>query len=140
MSDSKNLANLKDAYSAWGASKAIANVGKLEALMAENFRIASVEHTTPGLWFAVGSDTKAASVAYLTRIFGEWEMVHYTPETFVEQGDMIAMFGKCAFKYKKTGNIAECRISNLWEFKDGKAVSMIDLFDSAKAAAATIPK
>ncbi|MFI0848361.1 nuclear transport factor 2 family protein [Mesorhizobium sp. IMUNJ 23232] len=127
---------MKAAYAAWNKSETTANLGPLQALMADDFRIASVEETTPGLSFAVDCNSKAASVAYLTGIFDEWEMVHYTPETFVEQGDKIAMFGKCAFKHKKTGKTAECRISNLWEFKDGKAVSMIDLFDSAKAAAA----
>ncbi|MEQ1950527.1 nuclear transport factor 2 family protein [Mesorhizobium sp. CN2-181] len=139
MSDSKNLTNLKAAYAAWGKSKLTANVSQLEALMAENFRIASVEQATPGLEFAMGRMEKSASVAYLNGIFDEWEMVHFTPETYVEQGDKIAMFGKCAYKHKITGRKAECRISNLWEFKDGKAVSMIDLFDSAKAVAAATP-
>ena len=33
----------------------------------------------------------------------------------------------------------ECWIANLWEFRNGKLVSMIDIFDSAKAAVAATP-
>ena len=66
-------------------------------------------------------------------------MVYFRPETYVEQGDKIAMFGECSWKHKGTKKTVVCRISNLWEFKDGKAISMIDLFDSAKAAAAATP-
>lgn len=131
-----NLKNLKAAYRAWGKSKATANLGRLESLMADSFRIASMDESTPGLGFAVDRSSKSQSLAYLTGIFDDWEMVHYTPKTFVEQGNKIAMFGKCAYKNKKTRKTVECWIANLWEFRNGKLVSMIDIFDSAKAAAA----
>lgn len=136
---SANLKNLKAAYRAWGKSKATANVGPLESLMANSFRIASMDETTPGLGFAVDRSSKSQSLAYLTGIFNDWEMVHYTPKTFVEQGNRIAMFGKCAYRNKATSKTVECWIANLWEFRNGKLVSMIDIFDSAKAAAAATP-
>ncbi len=134
-----NLKNLKAAYRAWGKSRATANIGPMESLMANSFRIASMDENTPGLAFAIDRSSKAQSLAYLAGIFDDWEMLHYTPKTFVEQGNKIAMFGKCAYKNKATKKTVECWIANLWEFKEGKAVSMIDIFDSAKAvAAATI--
>ncbi len=136
---SANLKNLKAAYREWGKSRETANVAPFEALMAEGFRIASMDEATPGLAFARDRSAKAESLAYLTGIFDEWDMIHYTPETFVEQGDRIAMFGKCAYRHKKTKKTVECRIANLWEFRNGKLVSMIDIFDSARAAAAATP-
>jgi uncharacterized protein len=136
---STNLKNLKAGYRAWGKSKATANIAPLEQLMANSFRIASMDENTPGLAFAVDRSSKSQSLAYLTGIFDDWEMVHYTPKTFVEQGNKIAMFGKCAYKNKKTKKQVECWIANLWEFRNGKLVSMIDIFDSAKAAAAATP-
>jgi ketosteroid isomerase-like protein len=131
-----NLKNLKAAYRAWGKSKATANVEPFQNLMADSFRIASMDENTPGLTFAVDRSSKPQSLAYLTGIFNDWEMVHYTPQTFVEQGNKIAMFGKCAYKNKNTKKTVECWIANLWEFRNGKIVSMVDIFDSAKAAAA----
>ncbi|MEP9389101.1 nuclear transport factor 2 family protein [Mesorhizobium sp. KR9-304] len=134
-----NLKNLKAAYRAWGKSRATANIGPLESLMANSFRIASMDENTPGLGFAADRSSKPESLAYLTGIFNDWEMVHYTPKTFVEQGNKIAMFGKCAYKNKATKKTVECWIANLWEFRNGKLVSMVDIFDSAKAAAAATP-
>ena len=136
---STNLKNLKAGYRVWGKSKATANIAPLQALMANSFRIASMDESAPGLAFAKDRSSKAQSLAYLTGIFDDWEMVHYTPKTFVEQGNKIAMFGKCAYKNKKTKKTVECWIANLWEFRNGKLVSMIDIFDSAKAAVAATP-
>ena len=136
---STNLKNLKAGYRAWGKSKATANIAPLQALMANSFRIASMDESAPGLAFAKDRSSKAQSLAYLTGIFDDWEMVHYTPKTFVEQDNKIAMFGKCAYKNKKTKKTVECWIANLWEFRNGKLVSMIDIFDSAKAAVAATP-
>ncbi|MEW9805195.1 nuclear transport factor 2 family protein [Mesorhizobium sp. ZMM04-5] len=134
-----NLRNLKAAYRAWGKSRDKANIEPLQKLMADSFRIASMDETSPGLAFAADRPSKPQSIAYLTGIFDDWEMVHYTPQTFVEQGNKIAMFGKCAYKNKKTRKTVECWIANLWEFRNGKLVSMVDVFDSAKAAAAATP-
>ena len=136
---SANLKNLKAGYRAWGKSKATANIGPLQNLMANSFRIASMDENTPGLAFAVDRSSKTQSLAYLTGIFDDWEMLHYTPKTFVEQGNKIAMFGQCAYKNKKTKKTVECWIANLWEFRNGKLVSMVDIFDSAKAAMAATP-
>jgi ketosteroid isomerase-like protein len=131
-----NLKNLKAMYRAWGKSGATANIAPLESLMANSFHIASMDETAPGLAFAKDRSTKPESLAYLTGIFNDWEMVHYTPKTYVEQGNKIAMFGKCAYKNKKTNKTVETWIANLWEFRNGKLVSLVDVFDSAKAAAA----
>jgi ketosteroid isomerase-like protein len=139
MADSQNLTNLKAVYSAWGMGGKTANLGSLEAMMADNFRIASVDEKSPGMAFAVDRHSKEASIGYLKGIFDEWEMIHFTPKTFLEDGDHIAMFGMCKYRHKKTGKDAECHISALWEFKDGKVVSLTDIFDSAKAAAAATP-
>ncbi|MGD9502514.1 MAG: nuclear transport factor 2 family protein [Methyloceanibacter sp.] len=65
-------------------------------------------------------------------------MDHYTPQHFVCEGESIAMFGVCAYRHKGTGKTAECRIACLWRFRDGKAVEMTEIFDTARAVAAAI--
>ena len=136
MSERENLDNLKKVYEEWGRSGGEANIEPLKKLMADNFSVASMDENTPGLKFAVDSSTKAASIAYLTGIFDYWTMEYFRPEHYVVEGNRIAMFGWCKYKYKGTENAVECRIANLWEFsEDGQFVSLIDVFDSAKAAA-----
>jgi uncharacterized protein len=136
MAESKNLEKLKAVYVEWGKSGDKANLGPLVGMMADNFSVASMDESTPGLKFAVDSSTKAASIAYLTGIFDHWTMEYFLPEKYVEQGNKIAMFGWCKYQHKVTKRSVECRIANLWEFnEDGQFVSLIDIFDSAKAAA-----
>jgi hypothetical protein len=128
---SKRLEALKEAYEEWGTSGKHPNMGKLIDLMADNFTVGSVYDQSPGMGFA-----KQKSINYLTSIFGEWEMISYEPEIYVEEGEKIAMFGVCSWRYKN-GNEVKCRIANLWIFNEhDKAVSMLDIFDSAKAMVA----
>jgi hypothetical protein len=128
---SSRLEALKAAYEEWGTSGKHPRMDKLVDLMADNFTVGSVYDQSPGMIFA-----KEKSIAYLTSIFGEWEMISFEPEVYVEQDLRIAMFGVCSWRYKN-GNAVKCRIATLWTFdKDDKAVSMIDIFDSAKAMVA----
>jgi hypothetical protein len=132
---SKRLDALKEAYKEWGTSGKDPKMGKLLDLMADNFAVGGVYGENPGTAFA-----KEKSIAYLTSIFGEWEMISFEPEVYVEQDLKIAMFGVCSWRHRN-GNAVKCRIATLWTFnEDDKLVSMIDIFDSAKAmmAAGTI--
>ena len=130
-----NLTRLKAGYAAWHDRKGD-SLDIWREMMDEGFTLASMDESTPGLGFAVDRHSRDESLAYLGAIFDEWEMVHYTPETFVDGGDNIAMFGKCAYRNKKTGKLCECRIANLWTFRDGKATSLTDVWDTAIAATA----
>jgi len=137
MSEGENLANIKAAYAEWGASRTKGNIASLEKIMADNFSVASMDESAPGLEFAVDTNTKVASIAYLNGIFEYWTMEYFRPDQFVVEGTRIAVFGWCKYVHKDTGNSVECRIANLWEFNEkGQIVSLIDIFDSAKAAAA----
>ena len=130
-----NLERLKAGYRAWHERKG-ASLDVWREMMDERFTITSMNESTPGLAFATDRHNREDSLKYLAAIFKEWEMEHYTPETFVDGGDNIAMFGKCAYRNKKTGKLCECRIANLWTFRDGKATSLTDIWDTAIAAAA----
>jgi ketosteroid isomerase-like protein len=140
MQELSRLDKLKAAYTKWEGNRTKEKVDAWRDLLADNCQIGSVDETRPGMSFAVDRNSKEESLAYLAAILDDWKMVYFRPETFVEQGDHIAMFGKCSWTHKGTGKTVECRISNLWTFNgNNQAVSMIDLFDSAKAAAAATP-
>jgi uncharacterized protein len=135
MAARENLQRLKAGYAAWHDRKG-ASLDVWREMMDERFSLLSMNEGTPGLGFAVDRHSRDDALAYLGAIFQEWEMVHYTPETFVADDDNIAMFGTCAYRNKATGKVAECRIANLWQFRNGKAVAMTDIWDTAIAAAA----
>lgn len=137
MAGKQELNALKDAYAAWGTVQERA-IPKWRALMAEDFKLGSVDKQAPGLDFAAHCNCADEAIGYLSGIFKDWKMRHYTPEHYVCQGDLIAMFGRCGYTHKTTGKDAECRIACLWRFEDGKAVAMTEIFDSAAAAAAAV--
>ncbi len=59
----------------------------------------------------------------------------YAPAIYVGEGDKIFMFGKCAFRFKAkpAADPAEMRMACLWRFEGDKAVSLVEIFDSAVA-------
>jgi ketosteroid isomerase-like protein len=134
----ENLRRVKAAYAAWNDTKG-GNVEDWLALIGDKFHLASIDENTPGMEFAKDGVSKEEARAYLTGIFNDWEMVRYTPSTFVAEGDNIAMFGTCAYRHKKTRKLAECHIASLWKFEGDKAVELTDIFDTAKAMAAAMP-
>ncbi len=133
-----NLDRLKTAYAAWNDTRGRSR-DVWGAMMADPFQLNLVDENSPGLNFARDAVSRDEALNYLTAIFDEWEMEHYTPETYVSEGDQIAMFGTCCFRHKMTGKPAELRMACLWRFEDGKAVSLVEILDSAVAAAAATP-
>ncbi len=135
---SANLDRLKAAYKAWHDSKGASQQSWLD-VMSDSVEIRSTGAPVQALAFAGQRHTKQGAVAYMTSLLGTWRMVHWTPETFVESGDRIAVFANCAWICKATGKTAEVRIAHLWQFKDGKIASLDEIFDTAAAIAAATP-
>lgn len=135
----RDLARLKAAYAAWSERGPNA-LPVWRDLLADDFVISSVDgRTARAVEFAVERGSRDAALAYLWGIFDQWDMGHYTPETFVCEGDRIAVFASCAFRNKETGKVAEFRIANLWRFRDGRAVELVEVFDTAPALKAAKP-
>lgn len=134
---SDNLSRLKACYQAWNDTK-----GDREAwrgILAEPFTLHSIDENAPGLEFAKDRFSREEALDYLTAALKEWEMVHFTPETFVSEGDKIAVFGRMGYRHKVTGKEADARMAHLWRFEDGKAAGVIEIFDTAVAVAAATP-
>ena len=134
----ENLNRLKAAYSTWNDSKG-GSTSVWEELMADTVRLVSVEEGTSGLDFARKRSSRQGVLEYLSGILNNWDMVHVTPETYVAEGDNIAMFGRAAWRNKQTAKVADCRVAVLGKFQGDKAVEFTDLFDSAVAAKAAMP-
>lgn len=134
-----NLARLKAAYAAWSEQGPNA-LPVWRDLLARDFIIRSVGgNTAAPVEFAVEKGVRDDALAYLWGIFDQWDIVSYRPETFVCEADRIAVVSACAFRNKQTKKIAEFRIANFWRFRDGKAVEMVEVFDTAAALKAGTP-
>ena len=133
-----NLARLKAAYRVWDRSKGT-DISAWLDLLADDVQLSTISAPSPSLAFAVDRRSKREVVDYLAGLIKDWSMVHWTPETWVADGDKIAMFGRCAWTNRATGKTAEMRSAHLWQFAGGKAASFTEIYDSARAlAAATV--
>jgi ketosteroid isomerase-like protein len=59
-----------------------------------------------------------------------------TPETWVAQGDNVAMFGRYSAKVKATGKQFDSPLGHLFRIRDGKVSKFVNLGDTAAVAAA----
>jgi ketosteroid isomerase-like protein len=132
------MAKLRAAYRAWHDTRG-RSVATWVALMADDIEMSSAADGAPGMEFSARRTGKAAADGYFSALAADWEMVHYTAEHFLADGDRVAVFGRCAFTNRHTGKTAETHVANLWRFRDGLAVEYFEIYDTAKAFAAAVP-
>ena len=133
-----NLEKLKAAYKAWDACKGREAECWLD-IFADHVRIQSLAGESRALAFAAERKSKADAAGYFSSLAQHWSMVHWTPQTFVTEGDRIAVFATCAWTNKATGKTVETPSAHLWQFENGYATSVIEIFDSARVMAAATP-
>jgi uncharacterized protein len=131
---SENLARLKAAYQAWHDSKGKSDDTWL-ALFAETISFGSLAEGNANMPFTARRQVKAEIRGYLEGLRAGWEMIHFTPSFFLEDGDRIVMFGHTAWRNRATGRAVETAKADFWRFKDGKAVEFFEMYDTAAAYA-----
>lgn len=132
------LTKLKSAYQAWHDTRG-QSVAVWMELMADDVEMCSAADGAPGMEFSARRKGKDTLQGYFSGLATDWEMIHYTPEEFLVDGDRVVMLGKCAFRNRKTGKVAETAVMNRWRFRDGLAFEYFELYDTAKAFAAATP-
>ena len=63
-------------------------------------------------------------------ITGGWEMEYYQIDEYVSQGNTVIALGSTAWTNKTTGKRVETQKADVWKFRDGKAVSFLEFYDS----------
>jgi len=137
--DAKNLAKLKDTYRAWHNTKG-KSVDMWMDLFAENVRLRSLAGGRPGAAFTEEVRSKAQMGQYFSGLLNDWQMIHYTTDDYIVDGDRIAMRGSTAWSNRKTGRVVETRKADFVTFKDGKIVEFEEFYDTAGLLAALEPQ
>ena len=134
--EAANVAILKDAYRQWHESRG-GSVEQLLSICDPNISWGSVPRgKAPLLAFAKQYESRDALHAYFGGLLNEWEMISYTIDEYVAQGDAVVARGWTAWTNKKTGRPMETPKMDFWRFKDGKAVEFYEYFDTAAVVAA----
>jgi ketosteroid isomerase-like protein len=138
MSTHDLVAKLCAAYQQWHDSRG-QSIEAWLALMSDEVQLHSIADGAQGLEFSAPRKGKAALQGYFSSLHADWEMIYYTAEESVVEGNTIVVFGKCAWRNRRTGKTADSHIINRWRFRDGLAVDYYEFYDTAKAFAAATP-
>ena len=135
---SQRVELLTQAYQAWEDSKGHSADAWL-ALLDDNVDFQSIADDLPLAPFAKPYKTRDEVRQYLNGLIGEWEMIDYTCDRFVEQGDDVVMIGSTSWRNRRTGKVVSTRKVDLWQFKGDKVVSFYEMLDTWKIASGCTP-
>ena len=137
--EEENVKILRKGYEIWHASKAGADgVAHWMDLMSDGeISWSSLAGGVAGLEFTRCCRSKQEVLRYFVEMTRDWEMLSYTAQEFVAQGDRVVMLGHCAWKNRKTGKTASTPKADVIRLRDGKIVEFMEFYDTAVAIAAT---
>ena len=86
----------------------------------------------------------AALVDDLRRYFqglrDDWQMIHYTPDHFIVDGERVSVLSTMNWRHRKTGREMKSPKADFIRFQDGKIVEFYEFYDTAALQAAMQPK
>jgi ketosteroid isomerase-like protein len=127
---SDNVARLKSVYGQWHESKG-ASVQAWLDVMADDVRCYSLAAGAPSAEFTAPISSKKDFERYFKGLLDDWEMIHYTTDEFVAEGDRVAVLGSTAWRNRKTGRAVDTAKADFWTFRDGRVVEFHELYDTA---------
>ena len=133
-----NVEKLRTAYRQWNDTKGGSTRDWLD-LMADDVSLWTAGDGIAGLEFTAGRRGKIEVGAYFDGLAADWEMIHFTTEEFIAQGDRVVVLSKIAFKSRMSGKIAESRKADVFRFRDGKITEVAEFFDTHAAMMACQP-
>jgi ketosteroid isomerase-like protein len=136
--EAENVSKLREAYRLWHETRGASLDHWLE-LMADDVVFRSLAGGAPGLDFTRDCQSRDQVSRYFAELGADWEMVHYTVDALIADGDRVAMLGSCAWVHRATGQTVETPKADFHRFRDGKIVEFFEFFDTARALAAASP-
>jgi ketosteroid isomerase-like protein len=133
-----NVGKLRKAYQLWHDTRG-GSVQHWLDLMADDVCMRSLPAGVPEMAFTKANRGKAEAADYFAGLAADWEMVHFTPEEFIAQGDRVVVLSTVAFRYRKTAILVESPKADVFRFRDGLVVEFFEFLDTARALAATRP-
>jgi len=132
-----NVIQLKEVYRLWNETKG-QSVRQWLDLLADEVCFRSLAGGAPGMEFTRNCGCRTEVAQYFAMMAADWEMMHYTVEEFIAQGDRVVMLGSCAWRHRRTGRVVETPKADFFTFKEGNIIDFLEFYDTAKAMAASL--
>jgi hypothetical protein len=132
-SNASHVATLREAYRQWSETKG-GSADHWAGLFAdEGVQMRSLAGGATGMEFTRERSSKSEIRKYFEGLVADWEMIRYTTEEFIAQGDRVVMVGSCAFRHRGTGKVVETPKCDVFQFRQGKVVKFMEFYDTARA-------
>ena len=135
---SEALQTLRTLYEQWGTTRGASAEAWL-GLLADDVEVVSLGGGAPGIEFTKGGRGKAAAVRYLAGLAENWEMLRYEVDEFITERDRIVVLGRCAFRNRRTGKVADTAKVDVYRFRDDLVVEFREFYDTAGMRDAATP-
>lgn len=123
------LAQLEDAYRAWRETKG-GNVDQVLALFDDRIEMHSILEPEVRHEIARVQRSREEAKSYFQALLDEWEMIDFPQEKIVADGDTVVWIGRCHWRSKRDGKEVDTPKVDIWTFRNGKAVRLMEMFDS----------
>ena len=134
--EAENAALVRAAYAEWDASKGASSQKWLE-LMGDGVRFRSIAGGAKGMEFTRDCASRDEVARYFAELANDWQMIHYTVDELIAQGDRVVMLGSCCWRNKHTGRVVDTPKADFLRLHGAKVVEFYEFFDTAQAIAAS---
>ncbi len=133
--EDENVSILRQAYQEWHDSKG-ASPDRWLAAMDDEVDSRSLADGAESVQFTSRRKSRQEVVDYFSGLAEGWEMIHYTVDEYVAQGDRVVALGSTSWRNRQTGAVFDTPKVDVWRFRDGRAVEFFELYDTAMVLAA----
>jgi len=133
--ENASVAKLRVAYQSWNDTRG-ESMQEWMNLMDDSIVFRSLAGGAPGMEFTLDCHGKEDLLRYFGGLKNDWQMIHYTPEEFITEGDRVVVVSKCEWMNRKTKKKVETPKCDIFRFKNGKIVDFYEFYDTARCIAA----
>lgn len=126
---------IRATYARWHATRG-ASAEDYIAMMAPDVEMHSVLGPDVPDMIAGPTIGLKAVRAYFDTVRRDWDMIAFPTEEIVTQGDTVVWIGRCHWRSRNGIAEVDSPKVDIWHFRDGKAVRVLEMFDSLAFARA----
>jgi len=131
MAEKEIVTTLKEIYALWskGDEKAISI---LLANLTPDINWCSIANGCEGAEFTRERNGIPGVQSYFEELSIDWEMIHFTVDEFVCEGERVVMLGSCGWRHKNTGSTIDTPKIDVWKTKGNQICEFREFYDTAK--------
>lgn len=134
--EQENVSILRKGYELWSKSKAGSAEHWIDLMSDDELCWRSLAGGAAGVEFTRDCHSKSEVRGYFETLTTGWEMLDYTIDEYIAQGDRVVALGRCSWKNRASGKSVSTPKADVIRFRNGKIVDFVEFYDTATMIAA----